>query len=106
MIGVYFHKDIILRDLTKFKSAIEEMYNTKVEILDEDFIEEHVFGYTFFYNNVRWNVFMFYQKNEFEEFAIKHNKWSVGKEDGYVKSGFRTLGKVFDYIQRPDLKII
>jgi hypothetical protein len=96
--GVYLRRDVIYTDLERFSKDISTQLNANVKVFEEDFIDEYVFGYEIQYNKQKYLVFMFYDKNEFDEYAIKKNEWTVARKNGNVHTGFKTLGDVFDFI--------
>jgi hypothetical protein len=97
-VGVYFHKDVIMRDLEKFAKSIAERLNANVSVLDLKHNDEYLFGYIIYLNGKRYLVYMSYDENEFGEFAIKNNDWTIELEDGHFRNGYRTLGEVFEFI--------
>lgn len=102
-VGIFFNKDVIKRDMNRFAEAIPQYIDgcTQVEATQYNFVDGSVgFGYLAIVKDYGlFQISMPYEANDAGEYAVKDEVWSVANTDlDLVKTGFKTLGDVTDYI--------
>lgn len=99
--STYLQKETILFDMQSHAIQIGRVLNAKVNIIDRSTGFDHVFGYLVqpIENNESYEVFMVYEKDEQGRYGIKLKEWSI-LHDGKQTTGYRTIGDVFQFIQK------
>lgn len=104
MTGNFLSKQLIEMDLTRFAFMLRShIQDSEIDVYERVVSEPMRLSRMGFKIHIpkyghEYNVYMMYEFNEVDEYAILEKKWIVDDMQNIVEDGFPTLQEVIDYI--------